>query len=235
MVNCRPVERGLTHDTERLERICGWPLEAARHSEELHRPRRRFRSRPRRHRRRHPLSARLDPARDKAKASSRPRRSMDLHVTEPVPTPSRFRHVEIRRPAHGRHPHTSHFVTWRSADEPTASTHLPAISSRGDPPTSSDGRCGPAEVPGSAGRWARLSTQGPLGTGGDVRRRRRRQCQKPRRECNSARRSEIGTRVCAVVSRSRMVTAPSSSDSKSTVTQSGVPLSSCRRYRRPMA
>ncbi|MNY37311.1 hypothetical protein D3C86_1718660 [compost metagenome] len=38
-----------------------------------------------------------------------------------------------------------------------------------------------------------------------------------------------------MVSRSRTVTARSASESKSTVTQNGVPISSWRRYRRPMA
>ena len=36
-------------------------------------------------------------------------------------------------------------------------------------------------------------------------------------------------------SRSRIVTAPSVTESKSTVTQNGVPISSWRRYRRPIA
>ena len=39
----------------------------------------------------------------------------------------------------------------------------------------------------------------------------------------------MGTRTCSMLSRSRMVTAWSSSVSKSTVTQSGVPISSWRR------
>ena len=38
--------------------------------------------------------------------------------------------------------------------------------------------------------------------------------------------SSIGTRTCSIESRSRMVTARSSSESKSTVTHSGVPISS---------
>src|SRR5581483_6192362 len=46
--------------------------------------------------------------------------------------------------------------------------------------------------------------------------------------------ASMGTRACSMVSRSRMVTAWSSSDSKSTVTHSGVPISSCLPYRRPM-
>ena len=50
--------------------------------------------------------------------------------------------------------------------------------------------------------------------------------QNPRRADTSARRSASGTRTCSVVSRSRMVTASSSSDSKSTVTHNGVPISS---------
>lgn len=41
--------------------------------------------------------------------------------------------------------------------------------------------------------------------------------------------SAIGTRVCVMVSRSRMVTASSVRVSKSTVRQNGVPISSCRR------
>ena len=53
--------------------------------------------------------------------------------------------------------------------------------------------------------------------------------QKPRRLPTSVSRESIGTRTCSVVSRSRMVTAPSSSESKSTVTHSGVPTSSWRR------
>ena len=43
------------------------------------------------------------------------------------------------------------------------------------------------------------------------------------------------TRSCCIVSRSRTVTAWSSRVSKSTVTQYGVPISSWRRYRRPIA
>lgn len=39
----------------------------------------------------------------------------------------------------------------------------------------------------------------------------------------------MGTRTCSMLSRSRMVTAWSSSVSKSIVTHSGVPISSCRR------
>ncbi len=39
----------------------------------------------------------------------------------------------------------------------------------------------------------------------------------------------MGTRTCAMLSRSRIVTASSVSVSKSTVTHSGVPISSCRR------
>ena len=42
-------------------------------------------------------------------------------------------------------------------------------------------------------------------------------------------------RSCVMASRSRTVTCPSVSVSKSTVTQNGVPTSSCRRYRRPIA
>src|SRR6218665_818903 len=47
--------------------------------------------------------------------------------------------------------------------------------------------------------------------------------------------SPSGTRSCTIVSRSRTVTASSLSDSKSMVIQNGVPISSCRRYRRPIA
>ena len=53
--------------------------------------------------------------------------------------------------------------------------------------------------------------------------------QNPRRSATSLSRSSIGTRTCSVVSRSRIVTALSSSESKSTVTHSGVPISSWRR------
>ena len=49
------------------------------------------------------------------------------------------------------------------------------------------------------------------------------------RRRSSSTRSAMGTRSWAMVSRSRMVTFLSSSVSKSTVTQSGVPTSSCRR------
>ena len=45
----------------------------------------------------------------------------------------------------------------------------------------------------------------------------------------SARRPRVGIRSWDMVSRSRMVTASSSRVSKSTVTQYGVPISSCRR------
>src|SRR5262249_51511247 len=45
----------------------------------------------------------------------------------------------------------------------------------------------------------------------------------------SATSRSIGTRACSIVSRSRMVTAWSSSESKSTVTHRGVPTSSWRR------
>jgi hypothetical protein len=44
-----------------------------------------------------------------------------------------------------------------------------------------------------------------------------------------ARTSDAGMRTCCMVSRSRTVTVPSSSDWKSTVTQYGVPISSWRR------
>ena len=47
--------------------------------------------------------------------------------------------------------------------------------------------------------------------------------------CISATSPSMATRACSVVSRSRTVTAPSSSESKSTVTHQGVPTSSCRR------
>ena len=46
---------------------------------------------------------------------------------------------------------------------------------------------------------------------------------------SSATSPSTGTRTCSVVSRSRTVTAPSSSESKSTVTHHGVPTSSWRR------
>ena len=46
---------------------------------------------------------------------------------------------------------------------------------------------------------------------------------------NSASSEAIGMRACSIVSRSLMVTALSSSESKSTVMHSGVPISSCRR------
>lgn len=46
--------------------------------------------------------------------------------------------------------------------------------------------------------------------------------------------SSMGTRICARVSLSRMVTCLSSKDSKSMVTQNGVPISSWRLYLRPM-
>ena len=45
----------------------------------------------------------------------------------------------------------------------------------------------------------------------------------------------MAMRSCRIESRSRTVTAWSVRDSKSTVTQNGVPISSWRRYRRPMA
>ena len=51
----------------------------------------------------------------------------------------------------------------------------------------------------------------------------------PARRRSSFTRSLIGTRTCSVLSRSRTVTASSSSDSKSTVTHHGVPTSSWRR------
>ena len=73
-------------------------------------------------------------------------------------------------------------------------------------------------------RRARVAVQGPpdtTGRAGDAQRRRR-------PAISSAMRS-IGTRTCSVVSRSRTVTAPSSRESKSTVTQYGVPTSSWRR------
>ena len=50
-----------------------------------------------------------------------------------------------------------------------------------------------------------------------------------RRACRSSSTSSSFTRACSIVSRSRTVTASSSSDSKSTVTHSGVPTSSWRR------
>ena len=51
----------------------------------------------------------------------------------------------------------------------------------------------------------------------------------PARRRSSDRSPSIGTRTCSVVSRSRTVTASSSSESKSTVTHHGVPTSSWRR------
>src|ERR1022692_3713500 len=51
---------------------------------------------------------------------------------------------------------------------------------------------------------------------------------------NSSTSPSMGARTCSVLSRSRTVTAPSSSVSKSTVTHQGVPTSSWRRYRLPM-
>ena len=45
----------------------------------------------------------------------------------------------------------------------------------------------------------------------------------------------IGTRSWVIASRSRIVAAPSSSDSTSTVTHHGVPISSWRRYSLPIA
>ena len=53
--------------------------------------------------------------------------------------------------------------------------------------------------------------------------------QNPSRSPTVVSSSSIGTRTCSVVSRSRTVTALSSSESKSTVTASGVPISSWRR------
>ena len=53
--------------------------------------------------------------------------------------------------------------------------------------------------------------------------------QKPRRLRSSVSSEAMGTRTCSVVSRSRTVTAPSSSESKSTVMHNGVPTSSWRR------
>ncbi len=50
----------------------------------------------------------------------------------------------------------------------------------------------------------------------------------------TALRSAMGTRICSILSRSRMVTARSSRVCTSTVTQYSVPISSCRRYRRPI-
>lgn|GEM_PF-5222764 len=50
-----------------------------------------------------------------------------------------------------------------------------------------------------------------------------------RREAKNSRSSATGTRVCSIVSRERTVTVSSSSESKSTVTQKGVPISSWRR------
>ena len=47
--------------------------------------------------------------------------------------------------------------------------------------------------------------------------------------------SSAFTRSCAMVSRSRTVTVPSSRLLKSTVTHQGVPISSWRRYSFPMA
>ncbi len=57
----------------------------------------------------------------------------------------------------------------------------------------------------------------------------RRSYSSPARRRSSPRRSASGTRTCSVVSRSRTVTASSSSESKSTVTHHGVPISSWRR------
>ena len=51
----------------------------------------------------------------------------------------------------------------------------------------------------------------------------------PVRRRSSLSKSAMGTRTCSVVSRSRTVTASSSSESKSTVTHHGVPTSSWRR------
>ena len=56
-----------------------------------------------------------------------------------------------------------------------------------------------------------------------------------RRAVTASTRRSSGTRSCVVESRSRTVTALSSSESKSIVTHRGVPISSWRRYRRPMA
>ena len=53
--------------------------------------------------------------------------------------------------------------------------------------------------------------------------------ERSRRACRSSSTSSSGTRACSMVSRSRTVTAWSSSESKSTVTHSGVPTSSWRR------
>ena len=53
--------------------------------------------------------------------------------------------------------------------------------------------------------------------------------QAPSRSFSAGTSSAIGTRTCAIESRSRIVTCRSSSESKSTVTQSGVPISSWRR------
>src|SRR5439155_23112457 len=54
------------------------------------------------------------------------------------------------------------------------------------------------------------------------------------RSCRYSTSLSIGSRSCSIESRSRTVTWRSVSVSKSTVTQYGVPTSSCRRYRRPM-
>jgi len=55
------------------------------------------------------------------------------------------------------------------------------------------------------------------------------------RSDNSARTDAAATRSCFSVSRSRIVTVPSCTESPSTVMHHGVPTSSCRRYRRPIA
>ena len=55
------------------------------------------------------------------------------------------------------------------------------------------------------------------------------------RSCSQLTISSCDRRVCSMVSRSRMVTVPCSIVSPSMVMQNGVPASSCRRYRRPMA
>ncbi len=60
-------------------------------------------------------------------------------------------------------------------------------------------------------------------------RRQRRAVASLRRSTSNWRTPEIGTRTCSSESRSRTVTASSSSDSWSTVIAQGVPISSCRR------
>ena len=129
-----------------------------------------------------------------------------------------FRHVEIRRrartvtPGSGNRHVEIRRRTWQGDVQGSAALLLRRTRTAPHPAPAPHTASAPRRVPGE------------------------RACdQNPRRAPTSASSEPIGTRTCWVVSRSRIVTAPSSRESKSTVTHKGVPISSWRRYRRPMA